>query len=140
METCNRCGSYLPSGSAFCPYCGAAHVMAPPAPLTPYGREKKEADVAGRGFGIAGMILGIVGAFYGLIWFLSILSAMSIGGYASDYIATLLLTLGFPIMALCFSGKAQDMGYCWGMANAGTVLGSVGLGLHGLSFLFCMIL
>lgn len=66
---------------------------------------------AGKGFAIAGMVCGIVSFFcFGIV-------------------------LG--ILAIVFGAVAKNKGYTGGMATAGIVLGTIGLGLYLIMLIAC---
>lgn len=150
MEYCSRCGAQIENGSSFCPYCGATRTPATPpmasaAPITPTPYTTvtpAKSSGAGLGMAIPGMITAIIGFALGIIWFLCIVSVFDTRD--ADEVGVIVLTSGlftmpFSIVGLSLSNSAKKNGYVGGMATTGIVLGAIGLGLHGLSFLLSMV-
>lgn len=110
---CEKCGTQLPDGSAFCTACGAQLNAAPQAaPAQPvYAAPAAKAPNPGIGLAIAGMVLGI----------LSFLCFPAITG----------------VLAIIFGAVAKSKGCTSGMATAGIVCGIIGIALWLLMLLAC---
>lgn len=87
--------------------------------------------IPGRGFGIAGMVLGIIGAVYSLSLLIASVRVLTDQvGFSNAYRSTattgvVMMTVFvavFGILALCFSLAALSRGYKRGQAYAGLVL------------------
>lgn len=150
MEYCSRCGAQIENGSSFCPYCGATRTpatppMAPATPITPTPYTTvtpAKSSGAGLGMAIPGMITAIIGFALSIVWFLCIVSVFDTR--AADEMAVVVLiyglfTMPFSIVGLGLSNSAKKNGYVGGMSTTGIVLGSIGMGFYGLSFLLSMI-
>ena len=142
---CPQCGNNNADGVAFCANCGAplnaqqqqqapqqqyqapqqqyqapqqqyqAPQYQPQMPYTPVPKP----ELPGKGMGITAMILGIAAISFYCFWFLSIplgIVALVLGANAS--------------------GKAKRAGMKNGMAVAGIITGSIGLGIGAIWFLY----
>ena len=95
QQFCKACGTEIAEGMKFCRNCGTAvaepPVTPPPAapftpqqpyPPYPYGQPPyyvvQKPVRPGRGFGIAAMVLGIIGVVYSFIIFAAVLSTCSV--------------------------------------------------------------
>ena len=150
MEYCSRCGAQIENGSSFCPYCGATRTpatppMAPATPITPTPYTTvtpAKSSGAGLGMAIPGMITAIIGFALSIVWFLCIVSVFDTRAAVEMAVVVLiygLFTMPFSIVGLGLSNSAKKNGYVGGMSTTGIVLGSIGMGFYGLSFLLSMI-
>lgn len=154
---CPKCGVNLVEGATFCPNCGtpvaqqqAPVQQVPVQPVVnPYGQPVVyvKPKTPGRGLGIAGMVLGIIGLVYGFGFFISSLVGMmainenEIPSYAyaqaesiltTGLIIGVLLYSSMSIMAVCFGTAARKRGYVCGVSMSGIVMGVIGIILYAL--------
>jgi len=145
MATCNNCGHTMDDVAVFCPQCGMRNGQQAPGYGQPvynqpmyYGRPK----IPGRGFGIAGMVLGIVGLFYSF-YFLVFCARISEYAYLDfnngfGFLVAVLMFASMSVMAVCFSYAAQKRGYENGIRRSGLILGIIGGALYLLSILLLL--
>jgi hypothetical protein len=116
---CDICGNIMSDMEGYCPNCGSpanseCRFFYPPLQQYEYRRK-----IPGRGFGISGMVLGILGVVYG---------QMPIGVISSYNAGAAVITV-FPIifgvLALIFGILAVRKGYSGGVGKSGIVLGAV---------------
>jgi len=123
---CSSCGNPIPAGSAFCGKCGAPVNRAGGNGTTIiYTREK----VPGRGFGISGMILGIIGLVYAVA-FLGMVNEFSELFDIIDLDIPLVAYFVYavmPALGVIFGYCAHKRGYRCGISTSGIVLGIIGL-------------
>ena len=112
MIQCPECGKSISDTAVSCPNCGYQ-------PINTNTQYKK--IIPGRGFGISSMVMGILGAIYGLSAFIS---AYTEPEYTRAFIiGTTILPILFAILALVFGLVAGSKGYSKGQKKAGIVLG-----------------
>ena len=122
LINCSECDKEISDKSAYCINCGC--------PLFPHSNLYDNQTyvpvsntpivykhIPGKGFGVASMVLGIIGLFFSLIWFL-----ISISTGISDFIIMIVLFL-FPVLACIFSYIAICKGYSSGIRRVGQLLG-----------------
>ena len=129
---CPNCGNQIADGSAFCPACGkATNVTIQAVPVQPVQYAYVKPKVPGRGLGIAGMVLGIIGLFYCLGAF-SVAESIAEGSffngdYASAVFAPFIVYFAFPILAVSLAGAGRHKGYKTGVSASGVIMGIIGL-------------
>ncbi|MBP3300300.1 MAG: zinc-ribbon domain-containing protein [Clostridia bacterium] len=131
---CPNCGNQIADGSAFCPACGkATNVIVQATPVQPvqYGYVKPK--VPGRGLGIAGMVLGIIGLVY---CFAALSLAANFaenttfyGNIPSIVFSPFIVYSVFPILAVSLAGAGRYKGYKTGVSASGVIMGIIGLAL-----------
>lgn len=152
---CASCGNQIPDGSANCPFCGAQQAPAQPPYQQPVYQQPTyqqptyqqppaypQAKIPGRGFGIAGMVCGIIGlilSFFCMIGVGAIVNTygrfVDTSGLFGEVFAYAILS----ILALVFGVAARNKGYRTGVAMAGIVLGVIGLALSLISVFMLMV-
>lgn len=119
---CSKCGVQNDDGLNFCANCGAPLNAAPAAPAAPqqpvyqqpvYQQAPAAPAVPGKGMGIAGMVLGIIGLVLMCVFYIGI--PCSIVGVILSGLA---------------SSKAKKVGAKNGMATAGIVCSCIALGFN----------
>lgn len=119
---CSKCGVQNEEGLNFCANCGAPLNAAPAAPAAPVAPQQpvyqqpvyQQAPVIpGKGMGIAGMVLGIIGLVLMCFWYIGIPCAI----------------VGVILSGLA-SSKAKKVGAKNGMATAGIVCSCIALGFN----------
>lgn len=134
---CHACGAQYPDEAVFCSACGArlaavpGHPQPPQAPPIYQNVVYVKPKIPGRGFGIASMVLGIVG----LVYSFSLFSMVSVVNRLESILFAILFLMSMPILALCFSFPARKRGYKNGISTSGLVLGTIALGIDLLSVL-----
>ena len=131
---CFKCGTKLEDGTYVCPACNQVQPLAQNVPLQ-YVFVKPKAP--GKGCGIAGMVLGIVGLVYSfpiLSLAISIFSGKTPVQVDTASIAPMFLVFSvFSILALCLAGSGRRQGYKNGISTSGIVMGIIGLAVHIIS-------
>lgn len=133
---CPACGNAISERSVFCDICGT-RVAAQPTQPTGYPPQPAyppitqvvyvKPKVPGRGFGIASMVLGILGLLYSLSGATAILSMLDFGFYAEAFIPPLIMISVMPLLATIFGYSARKRGYRCGISNSGLTMGIIGL-------------
>lgn len=142
MAFCPKCGTQLREGAAFCDVCGTPLSAGNGACNTNtnyYIYQKPK--VPGKGFGIAGMVLGIIGVVYSC----TLLETFSLaGGFMSA--AKLSAVLGlcfyisiFAILAMVFGCTSRSRGYKNGISTSAIVLSSISFVAIALSIFTVLI-
>ena len=140
---CPNCGTNVSNEIIFCPTCGTPMPRATYSQGQPVYRPRK-APVPGRGWGIASMALGCVGAFLCLYLFMIVatLSATLGGGDFGDVSGGIMfvwfLFAPASLMAVIFANKAKGFGFQNGFTKAGLITGIVGLSVFALDFLMIL--
>lgn len=152
---CTSCGTTVEDTTRFCPQCGApapaptqqapGQPVPPPPPYgQPYGQPPYYVTVRparpGRGFGIASMVLGIIGIVYSFVLFMAILSTVNmLSSYVAGPMAAGALVYSvFGILALIFGVMSRGRGYRCGVSLSGVILGSISIGLCLLAALMAL--
>lgn len=116
---CSKCGVQNEEGLNFCANCGAPLNAAPAAPVAPQQPVYQQPAyqpapvVPGKGMGIAGMVLGIIGLVFMCVFYIGIPCAI----------------VGVILSGLA-SSKAKKAGLKNGMATAGIVCSCIALGFN----------
>ena len=131
MINCPECGKEISDKTLSCPNCGY--------PLNSnenYNISHQEYFVKkktpGKGFGIAGMVLGIIGVVYSTMIFLSTLGTLMVesGGAVNELFKSGMIGMGvymmiFGILALTFGCVSRSRGYKKGQSTASVALGVI---------------
>lgn len=126
MVYCPECGKSISDKAYVCPNCGM-----PLKDNNAYNPVKRK--IPGRGFGIAGMIMGILGVVYGPLLFISAIAAYSAHAFTSTGNASEAFTgMGieiaiFGILALIFGFVSRHKGYRKGKSLSAVVMGFITL-------------
>ncbi len=140
---CPNCGTNVSNEIIFCPTCGTPMPRATYSQGQPTYRPRK-APVPGRGWGIASMALGCVGAFLCFYLFMLISTIQAaLGNSVADESAAVFIVLFFlfapaSLMAVIFANKAKGFGFQNGFTKAGLITGIVGLSVFALDFLMIL--
>ena len=165
MPFCCECGAQLTEQAKFCTKCGVptgninqeeqsqsqqnqeqssqaqqGQQQQQQQPVVQYVKPK----IPGRGFGIASMVLGIIGLVYSIS---SLDTATEIANnFGNDYfgmyydiafnigaIIGILIFSVLSILALIFSGSARKRGYRNGVSTSGLVMGIIGVIFYFIS-------
>lgn len=126
---CDTCGDIMSDIEGYCPNCGspvnsAEQFYCPPPQQYQYKRK-----IPGRGFGISGMVLGILGVVYGQM------PLASIASYNIGAVVVAVFPLIFGVLALIFGILAVRKGYSGGVGKSGIVLGAITIFLCILAIL-----
>lgn len=123
MIYCPECGKEISDKAYFCPNCG--YVFKENAVNINFSVKKK---IPGRGFGIAGMVMGILGVVYSLTLLLSFISfgeAVAMGVYLTT----------FAILALIFGFTSRAKGYKSGQSASALVMGCITIAFYIITIL-----
>ena len=126
---CYNCGTQLPDGTAVCNVCQKPQPQMPPLVAYQYNRPK----IPGRGLGISGMILGIIGLVFCTTHFFDTLNTWNTSLFSAS--GTLKLAFYFsvlPILAVSLAGAGKAKGYRNDVSTSGIVMGII-------SLVFCFI-
>lgn len=114
LFNCPECGKEISDQAEVCPHCGY------PIRLTFAKKEPR-----GRGFGIAGLVLGIIGVTY---CYTDLVSLIARPAYfkmqGNDYVFGILFAL-IGILSLAFGIIARKLGHRMAKSGAAIVLGSI---------------
>lgn len=149
MKFCPNCGTANADEVQFCTNCGASVAAQPAAPVQPVYQQPAtppvymaaKPKIPGRGMGIAGMVLGIIGIVYAVIFFIDVLrlSGYRISSYfLEEAIPTIIVFSALGILATAFGATARKKGYVCGVSASGLVLGIVSLAFYVLSVIICL--
>ena len=114
MAFCGNCGATQPDNIAFCANCGAP-LQQPAQPHQPMDTQPQQVmyvkpKIPGRGFGISGMVLGIIGL---LVWIIPLFS--------------------IPVPVIGFT-LSYNRNY-----KLGIILNSIGMGLSLMWTILCVL-
>lgn len=162
MAFCSKCGAAQNEGTTFCANCGTR--LDQPA-QQPYNQPYQQfypqqvvyvkPKVPGKGFGISGMVLGIVGLFYSFYFMMgfSILVDMYLrahshiesfteiqGGFNASIIINLIIFTSISLMGIIFGSAAKKRGYKNGISTSGVVLGVIGSIIYLILFIMVVII
>ena len=130
MAFCPQCGTALYGDEIFCRNCGSKIAPTVSARL----------GSKGRGFAIAGQIMGIVSLVTSVFFFL--LSVMvNIRSSASLTTIFLILAFFFPpsLLAIFFGSAARQQGFRGNMSKNSVYYGSTGVAVFAISLLIILI-
>lgn len=146
MPYCKNCGTTINDNTTFCPQCGARNDQGSqpnysqpnysqpnygqPSYGQPAGYSKPK--VPGRGFAIAGLVLGIIGLIAAFIDMVGYLGDSSLARAAARYfedvfLSEMALDIVLCSLGVCFGSIAKKKGCVNGVANAGFITGLIGL-------------
>ncbi|MBQ3088295.1 MAG: zinc ribbon domain-containing protein [Clostridia bacterium] len=152
MSFCQNCGAQVQDGAPFCPSCGTAQNAAPvnngfnggmpnnmPGNMPGYYVKPK---IPGRGAGIAGMVLGIIGLVYSFsclvnaINYADSFSSYFGGGYIDDgFIVAIVIFSILSILGVSLAVSGRNKGYRNGVSTAGVVTSVIGLAIYLFSII-----
>lgn len=144
---CPNCGANQADGARFCQNCGAPMIYSAgvQAPQPTYVAVRQK--VPGRGMGIAAIVLGIVGVFYGFVMAIAASALSDIDRVASNmrpnvdvrvssaFVVPIIMLASLSIMALAFGSSAVKKGYKNGISTSGIVLGIIGIALYVIALI-----
>ena len=147
MAFCRKCGTKINDDASFCCGCGAPSDGQPVAQQTSvqiqpvaYGYVKPKTP--GRGLGIAGMVLGIIGLVYTFVMMVNVIEYVDsyaryfIGSSLDDSIFTAIVICSiFSILAVSLAGSGRHKGYKTGVSTSGIVMGVIGLAMSLISLI-----
>lgn len=153
MAFCQNCGIQLQDGVSACPNCGTFVNGAPnggmnnayngynvyngmgnfngmPVIINP--------KIPGRGLGISGMVLGIIGLVYSFLVFLAMVDvAQETLLRVESAIPGIILYSSLSILGVSLAGAGRKKGYRNGISTAGVITGVIGLALWFISIIIC---
>lgn len=163
MIFCPNCGTQLQDGTVACPNCGTFVNGQPQQPqqpqYNPYNNVPMgyvKPKIPGRGAGIAGMVLAIIGLVYSFYCFLLAVSVSEglsqtetyYGGYYGYSEVESAIGAGFTIAIIFFSvlsilgvslaGSGRSKGYRNGISMSGVIMGIIGLIIYLISIIIVM--
>ena len=154
MSFCIKCGTQLNDGDSFCVACGTPVVeekqevqMQPQMPSQPTSYRDTKPIIPGRGSSIAGMILGMIGSLYGLVFSMIVIRTLirlnQYGWYdwyeqaedVSDNVALIMVFSVIPVLAVVFSVIGRSKGDKTGISKSGLITGIIGLVLFVIALI-----
>ena len=132
MINCPECGKEISDKALSCPNCGYSLNSNENYNIS-YQEYFVKKKTPGKGFGIAGMVLGIIGVVYSTMLFLStffsLLMTESVG-VADELFKSGMIRMGvymmiFGILALTFGCVSRSRGYKKGQSTAAVALGVI---------------
>lgn len=150
---CSKCGFQLEDEATFCSRCGTYVATQPQSdiqihnqvypPVQPYANNMQvKPKIPGRGFGIASMVLGIIGLVYSVSCLSNAASVSELIRYnefivVSTVIAILIFST-LSILAVCFAFASKNRGYNTNIRKSGMIMGTIGLCIYLLSIFVCI--
>lgn len=137
---CFHCGTQIEDGATVCPACNKTQPNTQNFNSGSYVLVKPK--VPGRGLGIAGMVLGIIGVVYCLPLLLSatiLPQQLEQQQVTLDFTARMAAIVAYlfystpSILAVSLSGVGRKKGYRTGISRSGEVLGIIGITIVALS-------
>jgi len=134
---CKNCGNQMAEDARFCPNCGADNGDVQPNQFVQPIYVKPR--IPGRGLGIAGMVLGIIGSIYAFIFLMNMETFESVNTLSNDvdslaettfnsaFITAIVIYSVLNILAVSLAGAGRSKGYRNGISTSGVVLGVIGL-------------
>jgi len=147
---CGQCGTEIAPNSAVCPSCGTPVATGMPPYQPPYGQPMymPKPPVPGRGFGIASMVMGIIGVIYASVALMIAVFLAEMAYFiphfnihgAESMVPTLVTFALFGVLALAFGCVSRARGYKSGISTSGIVMGMVNLTVcASLVLLVCVV-
>ena len=139
MTFCPNCGAQIPAGANACPSCGTFVNAQPQQPqynvMPPMVYVKPK--IPGRGLGIAGMVLAIIGLVVG---FFLLVSAIEIADsysrrFDDDMLGIYIVYSVTSILGVSLGGAGRSKGYRCGVSTSGVVMGIIGIVMYFISIL-----
>ena len=134
---CFHCGTQIEDSATVCPACNKAQPIAQYPTSTSFVYIKPK--IPGRGLGIAGMVLGIIGSVYCLPMLSSSATISTALGQHLDLIEKIAAIIAYliyaipSILALTLASVGRKKGYRTGVSMAGVVMGIIGISATVLS-------
>lgn len=138
MAFCGKCGNQLSENQSFCPRCGHASQATPSNHMTrtAYDQRYIRAKVPGRGFGITGMVLGILAVAYCLgvlaLGIVALTDPFPHSGFQRMAFVPALIYGSLGVMAILFAAAGQKRGYVNGISKSGVIMGTIATLVCGL--------
>lgn len=129
---CPECGKEISDQAVSCPNCG--YPLKPDTTLVVVRKK-----LPGRGFGIAGLVLGILGVVYSTVFLLSMLSGSIQKAMLYSFISPLAMVAVLGALALIFGIVARVQGHKMTKSNAAIVMGSITIASCIASFLIVLL-
>ncbi len=139
---CSNCGNKVEQGTSFCTKCGSAIGNVAVNNQQAYYYAPK---VPGNGLSIAGMVLGIVGLVFALLYLLSVTSDAYILEKAIYRRYVLAYAFGVVLVPLSLSATGLPLSICGFLKNkngknvAGIILNSITLLIQFILFLYIVV-
>ena len=131
MINCPECGKEISDKALSCPNCGYSLNSNENYNIS-YQEYFVKKKTPGKGFGIAGMVLGIIGVVYSTMLLLSTFSLLMTEsvGVADELFKSGMIGMGvymmiFGILALTFGCVSRSRGYKKGQSTAAVALGII---------------
>ena len=130
MIYCPECKKAISDQAYACPGCGyPLKAPAPPAPV--------KQKIPGRGFGISGMVMGIIGVVYSPVVLISVLNVLldekTRHVYANTFTGITFEIAIFGILALIFGFLSRHKGHKCKKSMSAIVMGFITIGLCALT-------
>lgn len=149
---CPKCGTQLSENSAFCHFCGAQlnqqqqqQYQQPQYQQPQYQQPQQfiyvsKPPVPGRGLGIAGMVLGIIGLVYAVYcFFMAIAIADTNLRNIEPFAIVFIFFAVLSILGISLAGAGRNKGYINGISTSGIVTSAIGLFLYFVSILIVLV-
>ena len=139
---CSNCGNKLSQGEAFCTKCGSptGNNVVNNQPVYYYNQK-----VPGNGLSIAGMVLGIVGIVFALLYLLSFTAESYVIEYGLNRRFVVAYAFGIVLIPLSLSATGLPLSICGMLKNkngknvSGIILNSITLLIQFILFLYIII-
>ena len=139
---CSNCGNKIEKGSSFCTKCGSAigNVAMNNQPAYYYGPK-----VPGNGLSIAGMVLGIVGLSFALLYLLGVASESYILEKVMSRRYVVAYAFGVVLVPLALSATGLPLSICGLLKNkngkniSGIILNSITLLIQFILFIYIVV-
>jgi len=137
---CYKCGTQVNEGGSFCHCCGTPLAQQTQPQSQPVNYNYVKPKIPGRGLGIAGMVLGIIGLVYTFSMFITALDYFySYFGVNEGLITVIIFFSIFPILAVSLAGAGRHKGYRTSVSTSGVVMGVIGLVLSFLALIATLV-
>ncbi len=143
---CPKCGTQISENSAFCQFCGSPMNQQQQQPYQPQYQQQQQIlyvakpPVPGRGLGIAGMVLGIIGLVYAVYCFFMAIAIAdtNLRNIESSAIVFIVFSV-LSILGVSLAGSGRNKGYINGISTSGIVTSAIGLFLYFVSILIVLV-
>ena len=143
MAFCSACGASLPENATFCQNCGKQVIQAQTttvhSPVYSQQVMYVKAKIPGRGFGIASMVLSIIGLVYAVPMFSAVMELINSLYIDGAVLAPIIIFSSLSIMPIPFYIAAKGRGYYNGISKSGLVMGVIGTSLYVIALILAII-